>query len=281
MHVREPDISPQSGSLVWSKVPEFSLAYNGYSVVIPYVEYYLNAVMKRVRQQYAATNPGLGAELAVFIKQETNHSRYHIRFNQRMFDAGIEGLKPLVDRLVSDLKLQLQTKSLAFNVAYCAGFESIATYDSRYIYEQCDELFEGADPHGANLLLWHVAEEFEHRCVCHDAFRAVSGNYVTRIHGLFYAFWHVGGAFVRAEQLVLDHHIKDLPESERRESLRRSKSLFWRQLRYVAPRMLKILLPWYDPGRLRVPRRIQAALDLFRSGDPITQRIPLESAKTA
>jgi hypothetical protein len=38
MHVRATDIRTDEGPLVWSRVPEFSIAYNGYSVVIPYVE---------------------------------------------------------------------------------------------------------------------------------------------------------------------------------------------------------------------------------------------------
>ncbi|MBP1688645.1 MAG: metal-dependent hydrolase, partial [Deltaproteobacteria bacterium] len=144
--------------------------------------------------------------------------------------------------------------------------------DSRYIHERCDAFFEGADPHGANLLLWHVAEEFEHRAVCHHAFQAVSGSYATRIHGLLYAFWHVGGAFLRAERLVLEQFGRDLTESERAVSVRRSKRLFWRQLTYVAPRMLRILLPWNDPAKLPVPARISAALDFFRSSGPIVNR---------
>jgi predicted metal-dependent hydrolase len=93
MHVRAPDIAPDEGPLVWSKVAEFSLAYKGYSVVIPYVEYYLNAVISKVRRQYGSKNEALNRDLTVFLKQETNHSQYHVRFNQRMFDAGIAGLE--------------------------------------------------------------------------------------------------------------------------------------------------------------------------------------------
>jgi predicted metal-dependent hydrolase len=275
MHVRAPDIAPEEGPLIWSKVPEFCIAYNGYSVVIPYVEYYLNAVMSRVRREYGSQDEALRRDLGVFLKQEANHSKYHVRFNQRMFDAGIEGLEALVDEFAAELKMQFETKPLAFNVAYCAGFESIATYDSTYIYERCDRYFEGADSHGANLLLWHVAEEFEHRCVCHDAFHAVSGRYLTRIHGLLWAFWHVGGAFIRAENLVLAHCIRDLSAREKRRSVRRSKRLFWRQIAFVAPRMLKIFLPGYYPGRLRLPRRMRVALEIFRSDGPITERVPL------
>lgn len=275
MHVRAPDIQPEQGSLVWSRTPEFALAYNGYSVVIPYVEYYLNSIMAEARSQHCENDPALKERINLFIKQEINHSHYHVRFNKRMFDSGIEELKPLVEQVVAELKALREQRSLAFNVAYCAGFESIATYDSQYLFERCEALFADADPHGANLLLWHVAEEFEHRSVCHDAFHAVSGSYWVRLHGLLYAFWHIGRTFMRAETLVLEHYVKDLTPEQRKISQRRSKALFWRQLRYVAPRMLKILLPNYDPARIPVPRRIQAALDFFRSQAPIRKRVEL------
>jgi uncharacterized protein len=275
MQARSPDIQPEQGELVWSKIPEFAMAYNGYSVVIPYVEHYLNKVMREVKDNHCADDPALASDLGVFIQQEAAHARTHMQFNKRMYDAGYEGLKPLVEQLVAELREQREKRSLAFNTAYCAGFESIATYDSRYLFEECDEYFEGADPHGANLLLWHVAEEFEHRAVCHNAFAAVSGNYFIRIYGLLYAFWHVGGTFMRAEQLILEHHFKNMTEEERRQSCARSKSLFWRQLRYVAPRMLRIFLPGYNPARLKLPPRMKAALEFFQSADPISQRFML------
>lgn len=270
MHVRVPDIQPGEGPLVWSRVPEFALAYNGYSAVIPYVEYYLNGVMNQVRSEHCAQQPALRDMIGTFVKQEITHAQYHVRYNERLF-ALVPELKPLVDGVVADLKRQRETRSLAFNAAYCAGFESIATFDARYIHEECDAYFEGAHPGGANLLLWHVAEEFEHRAVCHDVFTAVSGNYFTRIHGLLYAFWHIGGAFVRAEEIVLKHHTRDMTDAQKKVSARQSKALFWRQIRYVAPRMLRILSPGYSPAKLRVPERIQSALDYFRSDTPITE----------
>jgi predicted metal-dependent hydrolase len=280
MHIRTPDIGPDQGTMIWSKIPEFSLAYNGYSVVIPHVEYYLNNTMNQVRRDYGKTNPQLDDELKIFIRQEIHHSRYHNQFNKRMFDCGIEGLQELVNRVSDDLKKLSETRSFAFNVAYCAGFESIATFDSKYLYERCDQFFEDADPHGANLLLWHVAEEFEHRCVCHDAFVAVSGSYFVRMHGLLYAFWHIGGAFLQAEELVLKHYHKTLSKPEQRKSRHQSKALFWRQIRYVGPRMLRILVPGYHPRKVKVSARIQRALDEFRAAGPIDVPI-IEKASAA
>ncbi|MFA5523795.1 MAG: metal-dependent hydrolase [Tissierellales bacterium] len=266
---RKPDIQPENGPLVWSIVPEFSLTYNGYSVVIPYVEHYLNNIMQEVRQKYCQDNPRLQHEIDIFIHQEALHSQFHTRFNRRMHESGFGALTPLVTLIKEELKIQRETRSLAFNIAYCAGFESISTYVAKYLYTQCDEFFHNASPPGANLLLWHVAEEFEHRAVCHDAFQQVSGNYFTRIHGLLWAFCHVGSRFMQAEKIVLNEYRKNMSPTQRKQSVRQSRKLFWRQLRYVAPRMLRIMLPWYNPSKLAPPPRISAALAFYQATGPI------------
>ena len=90
--------------------------------MIPYVEYNLNSIMNKVRTAHGAHDPELKHVIDLFIKQEINHSRYHVRFNKRMYEAGFEGLQVLVDEVTADLKRLRETRSLAFNVAYCAGF---------------------------------------------------------------------------------------------------------------------------------------------------------------
>ena len=263
MYIRTPDIPLDSGPLLWSRIPEFSMTYNGASAVIPYVEHFLNAVINKVRADFCADRPALKEELTIFIKQESHHSQYHHRFNKRLFET-IPALKAVSDQMAADLKELLARRSLAFSVAYCVGFESIATYDSKYLFEECADLFEGADPGGANLLRWHVAEEFEHRAVCFNAFRAVSGNYFLRLYASLYAFFHIGGAFKRAESIVLQHYAKDLSPEASAESFRRSKGLFRRHLRYLVPRMLKVFTPGYNPATVMTPPCIQKALDDFR-----------------
>lgn len=277
LHARTPDIPLTEGPLLWSKVPEFSMTYVGASAVIPYVEYYLNNVMEKVRVEYCADKPELNQELSLFIEQENHHARYHHRYNKRLFEA-IPELRMIADGIVSDLKAQAEKRSMAFNAAYCVGFESIATSDSVYLHEACDDMLEGADPDGANLMLWHVAEEFEHRAVCHDAFNAVSGNYFLRAGVTLYAFCHIGGAFMRAESAILAHFASQMSPAERKASYKRSRQLFIRHMRYLIPRALKVFLPWYDPARLPTPPRIQAALDRFKRSDPIRELVGRSAA---
>ena len=46
-------------------------------------------------------------------------------------------------------------------------------------------------PRGVALMKWHMAEEFEHRTVCHSALTVLSGNYVTRVRGLVAMMRHL------------------------------------------------------------------------------------------
>lgn len=270
---RKPDIASPDAALTWSPVPEFAHVNNGASVMIPYVEHYLNNVMAEVRDQHCDGNPALREEIDQFIRQEATHARYHLAFNKQMFEAGYEGLKPLIGQTVAELQQMRKTRSLAFNVAYCAGFETTATFSAKYLLGHCDRYLAGADSYGANLFQWHVAEEFEHRGTCHKALAAVTGGgvrgYVTRIAGLAYSFWHIGRMFDRAAGVVFTRYRAAMTEEQRRASIREQKRVTRRQLMYLIPGLLRLLNPFYDPERLKVPRNIQIALDYFKTREPI------------
>lgn len=267
--VRKPAIASDTALIDWSPVPEFAHLNNGASATIPYVEHYLNNVMNEVRQHHCADNPALRDEIDLFIRQEAIHARYHIAFNRQMFAAGYEGLKPIIDKAVRDLQCLRETRSLAFNLAYCAGFETTATFSAKYALETCDGYFKGADSYGANLFQWHVAEEFEHRASVHKALHAVSGSYVNRIAGLVYSFWHINKMFGAGAQVILAKYREGMTAEEERRSKRIERRLKIRQFGYLLPRMLRLLSPWYDPQTIEVSPRIRQAMDFFRTMEPI------------
>lgn len=277
--VRKPDIWAERSPLVWSRVPEFALFWNGCSAVIPYVEHYLNNVINEVRGEIGERDPALKAELDAFIRQEANHAQYHVKFNKLLEDAGIDALKAHIDKVVEELRVQRSKRSLAFNLAYCAGFENTATFTARYLLERCDAYFEGAEPMAANLILWHVAEEFEHRAVCHDALAAVSGSYIMRIAGFAWSFWHINRSFNAAAAIIMAKYRESMSPAEIRASKRRHRQLMWRQFRYQLPRMLRLLRPGFDPARLHVPPRVVRALDFFKAQGPIAENFSMAVAK--
>ncbi|MET0546479.1 MAG: metal-dependent hydrolase [Caulobacterales bacterium] len=267
--VRRPQIASRDANVNWSPVPEYSHLSNGASVLIPYVEHYLNNVMTEVRAKHCDGKPDLKEEISEFIKQEAIHARYHLEFNHQMFNAGYDALQPLIDDTVAHLQRMREQRSLAFNVAYCAGFETTATFSAKYVLERCDAFLKGADAYGANLFQWHVAEEFEHRATCHRAFHAVSGSYFIRMAGLIYSFWHINKIFAAAAKIIMAKYRETMTPAEIQHSKRVERRLIIRQMSYLLPRMWRLVNPFYDPEKLPVTENIKKALEFFKSREPL------------
>lgn len=271
MLVRRPDILAGQISVIWSKEPEIALLFNAMSAVIPHVEHYLNSVIAEVRDLHTADDAVLRGALDAFIGQETEHSRIHMQFNRVLFDAGYADLRPLLKAIIEEYRALKKGRSLAFHTAYCAGFENAATFSAKYILGPGLKHFEGADASGANLILWHVAEEFEHRSVCHDAFRKVSGNYFLRIWGLFRAFSHVMYSFKRAFDVCYGVYTKDMSPLEKRLSHARLQKFLIAMFMYMGPSMLVLFVPFFHPSKVQAPDSEERALQYFSSGEALRE----------
>ena len=154
--------------LAWSPNAEFAAITNSGSPLTSAVEPYLNIVMSRVRDALPDSRAELKQQIDIFIRQEAYHYRLHDSFNRELYAAGYPGLKELADQLRADLKEMLEQRSLVWNLAYCTAFENLATFMAKFWFGMADDLLEGADPRGVALWKWHMAEEFEHRTVCHE-----------------------------------------------------------------------------------------------------------------
>jgi len=260
---RKPKFAVDAAPLIWARIPEFAQYWNGASFTAPHIEPHLNILMQKCQKLIAGKDAALQAEIDMFVRQESNHYRMHMRFNARMYKFGYVPLAALERQFSAELADLMQRRSLEFNVAYCAGFENFTMYTAKYAYEVAMDLFDGADTRGADLFLWHLAEEFEHRTVCHKAFAAISGNYFVRIHGLLYAFFHFGGWTKKFVSAVMHHYRRDMTPVERKESIKRERQLTWRMNRYALPRLLAIFKPYYDPATYAPPPGLLAALDRF------------------
>ena len=77
--------------------------------------------------------------------------------------------------------------SLAFRMAYTAGYEAITYQLVGFMMDERARWLTGADPDVLGLLCWHGAEEVEHKTVAYDAFQAVHGGWAMRARGLLSA----------------------------------------------------------------------------------------------
>jgi len=237
--------------------------FNAQSTIFPHLEPYLNKVMGRCINELGDTDEELRAEAKTFIQQETNHYRTHRSYNQRLYDAGYEGVKEFESALHDEYRDWLKSRSLKFNLAYSEGFESMGVIYSFFFIDMIDDLLVGAEPEVVRLWKWHLAEEFEHRNVCHRMYKRLYGGYFYRVYGSLYAIIHLGKYGAAAGQWLIEKDRIGLDEA----GLRESKKRFWvfqlRILRFFLPRIFKIWMPWYTPEKLTVTPKIQHVLDAY------------------
>src|SRR4029077_10096851 len=91
-------------------------------------------------------------------------------------------------------------------------------------FGMADDLFVGADPRGVALMKWHMAEEFEHRTVCHSALTALSGNYFVRVRGLISMMRHLTPYKKKAIAIVLGQERATMSPAELAASVAREKA---------------------------------------------------------
>lgn len=254
MKVRRPAIAFDNVRPHWSSHREFAQAFNAASTSLPHIEPYLNRVIRRARAELAPDQVALIESAQLFMQQEANHYKLHQQYNETLYAAGYSGLHAIEAQLHADFEHFLAHKSLRFNMAYSEGFESLGIIYARFFFERIDDLLANADCAVVDLWKWHLAEEFEHRSVCYDLYKALYGGYWYRIYGLGVAFFHLGAYGTRATGYLLEQDRAQLSRRERRASRWRAARYQLRLMAFALPRVLAILSPFYDPGRYREPR---------------------------
>ena len=240
----------------WCRNPEFAQSLNAGSVVAPHVESFLNIITAQVRDKLGDSNESLRQDIDTFRKQEGNHLRLHLGFNKRLYEFGYAPVRQLENEIAADLKRFRATKSLRFNMAYCTGFECFAHYLSKYVFEGVPHLFEGADSTVTELWRWHVAEEYEHRSVCFDAYARLFGSwkslgYLHRVYGLIYSAVHLMAYNKRMIAALLEQDRSNMTPAEVTRSKARERAVNKEGMSFFFSHMMHVILPFYDPRKER------------------------------
>ncbi|MDF8334581.1 metal-dependent hydrolase [Novosphingobium cyanobacteriorum] len=265
MKVRKPTMDYSEVPLYWSDNHEFAQRWNAGSFVPAYIEPFLVKVLNEAKPLLDTRNKQLARDVEIFIKQEMEHCKQHVKFNRRFWSFGYDELKPLETAFAKDYDDWMKTKSLRFRLAYCEGFEAMSAISVTAIFEESDEFFETADQNVVDLWKWHLAEEYEHRCVMYDVFHQlycknpVTG-YFWRIYGLLYAMVHLGGFTAKASKVLLDKDRSTMTPDQLAQSLENEKRAKKALGRPALKHLLEILSPFYRPARRRPPRGVDAYL---------------------
>jgi len=263
MKARRPPLDFTGLLADWAPDPGFATMLNAGGALAPAIEPYLNRVMSEAARRLSddkpalrpAPRPELRDEIRMLVRQETEHYRVHDAFNQALYAQGHDALALVGTDLKAALNDQFRNRSFAFNLAYCVGFETYTLYFGQFLFGPGARYFQGADSRGVDLWLWHLAEEYEHRTVCHDAYTALVGDYPLRVCVTLYVHRHMAGFRRRATAVLM---ATATPFERRRE-----RGFAREMVADMVPRVLPAFAPFYDPRRVLAAPGMAEALDRY------------------
>ena len=252
IRIRRPRLDYADSPRNWMPAnPDFGYRLNGGSLTLPHLEPYLIRVMRRARAALLETCPeraDLLADIDAFNGQEANHFKLHDAYNA-FLRSRYDGLEALEAELHADFARFEREASLEWNLGYSAGFETTGMITAQLYFGEAAPGLRGADPAVHALWGWHLAEEYEHRCVAFDVFRALGGGYRRRLELFFFQARHLDRFGARATALM-----REQDEAAGRLEITPEQARFQRRLgRRMAwasrARVLRALMPWHDPRR--------------------------------
>lgn len=259
---RVPFVYRREAAMHWNASrPEFSQIVNAASLAMPYLEPYLIKTMREARPLIADAK--LQRELDLYCAQESTHFRQHRKFNDELKALRPETIEKIETVLAEDYARLGRERSLRFNLAYAEGFESMALALGHMLIEDRAFLFGGAESAVASLVLWHFVEEIEHKNVAFDVFEHVSGSYVWRLIGLFYATGHI---FLRTRSGYQALLKEDGLWRNFRSRLALARLLL-RIFGKLGPKLLRILHPAYHPGKVADPSWMRDWTTLYEANE--------------
>ena len=263
------EFSPEDDPMWNRAAPEFVAAANGVSLMMPYIEPYFAASIRRVIPELEADHPTLAGTAADFVRQELQHQREHRRFNG-LLRARFPKLTRLEGRMRRVYGWLGRTRSTRFNVAFAASSEAIAYSLARWTSDHLAEFMRGGDRVATDLFLWHLAEEVEHKSVAFDVWEAVDGSRARYVWTGFWSLLLLGVFNLTASLSML-----------RAERRLRYPGTWWRLGRLMLSFMFEVVptlfvssLPGHHPSQLADPDWYGAWLtDLeLRRGGPASDR---------
>jgi predicted metal-dependent hydrolase len=162
-------------------------------------------------------DPALRAEIRAFYAQEGRHANAHERYFESLREHGyeIDGLVRAVTWLLRGGGKAMHSPTLALSIT--AALEHYTAVMAELMY--LDPYFAQMAPPMRELLLWHAAEEIEHKAVAFEVLARVRPGYFNRLAGfvvatpLLAAMWGAGTvSLVRQDKLPLSRVLRDLRE---------------------------------------------------------------------
>lgn len=279
--VRYPKFDFSNLPRFWAKNKAFGYGWVAASMLPTPIEPWLIRMLQSSVERLGPRDAGLKEDVKGFIGQESQHFRQHRVFNKTIQENGYPQLAEMEQQLADELAHFEKTKSLKFLLAYADGFESMGAASAQLWFGQLKDIVAEADPHAADLWGWHLAEEFEHRSVMFDFYKAlycrgpiksIVNGYFYRIYGLLYAMIHLGGFTQRMTAYMTSVDKQDMTQEER-DALTRELGQYAKMTNTIVLRKLALnLLPWYNPKNKKAPEGLKEYLARFEPGGDMARQ---------
>lgn len=172
--------------------PTFGIFGNAFTFIAIAFERYIVAVVRQALPRIK--DEEVRAEADAFLKQEAQHARAHYHHAQVLVGRypGLAEMQSAVDGAYDAL---LYEESLKFNLAYIADLEATFTPLFKMVFDHRGPLFDGGDERVGTMLLWHFAEEIEHRSSALIVQRHLTKDPWYRLRVARKVFGHVKGVY--------------------------------------------------------------------------------------
>jgi len=162
---------------------------NGVNLLFPHGERFF---VRSVHRYVDRLDPALREQVRGFSGQEGRHAGAHERFFEIMRTQGYE-VDRFLDVFIRTVAWLEARVPGALNLSVTVAVEHFTAILAEAALR--DGILEGAHPAVRDLLLWHAAEEIEHKSVAFDVLAEVSPGYLLRMAGLavasaiLFGFW--------------------------------------------------------------------------------------------
>jgi predicted metal-dependent hydrolase len=220
-----PPILPRKLRFDFAEVPRHWFAgsrlathlANGVNMLFPDGErFFVRSVNHFLDHPAVQADPELVAQVKGFFGQEGKHARAHEDYNDMLRAHGYP-----VDRFLGRVNAiaygRLEARMPAeLRLAATAAAEHFTAIMAENAFRR--QILALAHPTMQELLLWHAAEEIEHKAVAFDVLQKVNPSYPLRIAGLAVSTVMLGTWWILGTAMLLRHDRVTL--AELREELR-------------------------------------------------------------
>jgi uncharacterized protein len=253
---------------MWSPaLPETAIASNAISLLMPHVEPWVASAVRDGSEEQHET---LRDQARSFAFQESQHHAQHRRLNDQLMERyrGLRGLDRLMNATFSVLR---RRSSPAFAQAFATGFETMAFGGARWVDSHLGWLFGEADPVPSSLMLWHLAEEVEHKTVAWDVYKGNGGGRLRYLVGALTSLFLLTTFAAAASVVMLWGERRILNPIAWGRLIGWSVTVMFEMLSILAAS----LQGGHHPSQLTDPAWFGAWLGTY---DPVTETLPLWNA---